>query len=129
MRKKLRFIYAAAFAVLFLTEVFIALFVHDRFIRPFFGDVLVVILICCFVRIFFPTGVKLLPLYTFLFAAVVEVAQYFDVVKLLGLEGSSLISILVGRSFSWYDIVCYLAGCLVFFLSDCFVRRREIFRK
>ena len=33
--------------VLFFVEVLIALFVHDGIIRPFLGDVLVVILIYC----------------------------------------------------------------------------------
>ena len=122
MQKKLRFIYAIAFVLLFLTEVYIGLYVHDRFIRPYFGDVLVVILLGCLVRIFIPRGVCLLPAYIFLFATAVEVAQYFDVVKLVGLENNALISTLVGRSFSWYDILCYGAGCLIFFVSDCIAR-------
>ena len=122
MRKKLRIIYAAAFVLLFLTEVYIGLYVHDRFIRPYFGDVLVVILLCCFVRIFIPKRLRLLPLYIFLFATAVEISQYIGLVKLLGFENNTLISTLMGTSFSWYDIVCYGAGCLAFFGSDCVVR-------
>lgn len=121
MQKKCRFIYAIAVALLFLAEVYIGLYVHDKFIRPYFGDVLVVILLGCLVRIFIPQRLRLLPIYIFLFATAVEVAQYFDVVKLLGLENNALISTLMGRSFSWYDILCYGAGCLVFFVSDCAV--------
>ena len=34
--------YLAAFVILFLIEAAIALWVHDRFIRPYIGDVLVV---------------------------------------------------------------------------------------
>ncbi len=123
MQKKLRIIYAIAFVLLFLTEVYIGLYVRDRFIRPYFGDVLVVILLGCLVRILIPQGLRLLPAYLFLFATAVEVAQYFDVVKLVGLENNALISTLVGRSFSWYDILCYGVGCLVFFASDCIARR------
>ncbi|MCW5910752.1 MAG: DUF2809 domain-containing protein [Cyclobacteriaceae bacterium] len=37
---------------IFIAEVLIALFVHDSFIRPYVGDVLVVILIYCFVKSF-----------------------------------------------------------------------------
>ena len=123
MQKKLRITYAVAFVLLFLTEVYIGLYVRDRFIRPYFGDVLVVILLCCLVRIFIPKGLRLLPAYTFLFATVVEVVQYFDIVKILGFENNALISTLVGRSFSWYDILCYAAGCLLFFISDSIVDR------
>ena len=48
--------YLAAFVILFLIEAAIALWVHDRFIRPYIGDVLVVVLVYVFVRIFFPSG-------------------------------------------------------------------------
>lgn len=114
--QKSRITYAILFLLLLLTEIFIALFVNDDFIRPFVGDILVTILLCCFIRIFKPEGIKLLPLYVFLFAVCIEILQYFDYVKLLGLEGSKFFSILMGRSFSEYDIVCYGVGCLIFLL-------------
>lgn len=37
--------YAIATVILLLTEVLIALYVHDAFVRPYIGDVLVVIVI------------------------------------------------------------------------------------
>ena len=55
---------------------------------------------------------RLLPLYVFLFEACVEIGQYFDVVALLGLEDNRLISIALGRTFSWLDLVCYAIGCV-----------------
>lgn len=113
--KMKRLIYAALFLLILLSEILIALFVNDNFVRPYVGDMLVTVLICCFVRIFFPKGVKLLPVYVFLFAAAVEVCQYFDIVKLFGLEGNRFISVLLGRTFSLADILCYAAGCLAFF--------------
>ena len=42
-----RWFYAICFAGLFVVETLIALFVRDAFIRPYMGDVLVVILIYC----------------------------------------------------------------------------------
>lgn len=113
--KKRRIIYALLFLSVLLAEILIALFVKDAFVRPYVGDMLVTVLICCFLRIFFPTGVNLLPVYVFLFAAAVEVCQYFDIVKLFGLDGNRFISVLLGRTFSLADILCYAAGCLVFF--------------
>ena len=38
--------------IFFLIEIFIALFVDDKIIRPFIGDAIVVVLLYCFVRIF-----------------------------------------------------------------------------
>ncbi len=121
--KKARLTYAALFSVILLFEVLIALFVRDDFVRPYVGDMLVTLLICCFVRIFFPTGVKLLPIYVFIFASAVEAGQYFDMVKLLGLENNTFLSVLLGRTFSLADIFCYAAGCLAFFGIEMCLRR------
>ena len=116
--KKQRIVYAAIFALLLLVEIGIALFVHDRFIRPYFGDVLVTVLLCCLCRVVIPKGMPLLPVYVFLFAVFVELTQYFDLVGLLGWEDNTLMATIVGRSFSLWDIVCYGAGCLVFWLGE-----------
>lgn len=121
--KAKRLIYGLLFLILLATEVCIALFVHDDFVRPYFGDVLVTVLICAFCRIFVPEKVRLLPLYVFLFAAAVEIAQYFDFVKLLGLENSAFFSVLMGRVFSVYDLVCYGAGCLLFVAMECVIKK------
>lgn len=83
---KRRIVYALIALGLLAVEVLIALFVHDNFIRPYVGDVLVTVLICAFLRIFIPKGVKLLPLYVFVFAAGVEILQYFHIVEVLGLS-------------------------------------------
>ena len=126
MLKKPRILYALLFLGLLITEVLIALFINDSFIRPFFGDVLVTVLLCCFCRIWIPNKVRALPVYVFLFAAAVEVSQYFDLVKLLGLENNRFLSVLMGRTFSWPDILCYAVGCLLFFaIRYIFVRRRS----
>lgn len=116
MREKInnkRWNYLAAFILMFMIEAAIALWVHDRFIRPYIGDVLVVVLVYCFVRIFVPDGIRRLPLYVFLFAACVEVLQYFNLVGLLGLEGCRAARIILGSVFDWKDIACYGAGCLI----------------
>lgn len=121
--KKRRIIYALLFLSVLLAEILIALFVKDAFVRPYVGDMLVTVLICCFLRIFFPTGVNLLPVYVFLFAAAVEFGQYLDMVKLLGLEGNRFISVLLGRTFSFPDIICYAVGCVLFFGMEFFIAK------
>ena len=73
--RKLRTIYTFAFIVLLSAEVCIALFVHDRFVRPYMGDALVTVLLCCLCRIAVPKGVPALPLYVFAFAALVEATE------------------------------------------------------
>lgn len=110
---KKRVYYALITLSLLVIEVLIALFVHDKFIRPYIGDVLVTVLICTFLRIFVPKGVKLLPLYVFIFAAGIEVMQYFDIVEILGLADNRFLSILIGSVFDVKDIVCYGIGCVL----------------
>ncbi len=109
--RKKRIVYLVATVVLFIVELLIALFVHDDFIRPYVGDVLVVVLLYTFVRIFIPEGVRLLPLWIFLFAAGVEVLQYFRLAEVLGLSDNRVLSVIIGSVFDWKDIVCYGVGC------------------
>ena len=116
--KKPRLTYAAIFSTLLITEVLIALFVHDNFIRPYVGDMLVTILLCCSCRIVFPKGIHALPIYVFVFAALVEIGQYFHVVALLGLENNKLLSAILGTTFSFIDLICYAVGCLLFHLAE-----------
>lgn len=101
------------FCGLLAVEVCFALFVNDAFIRPYVGDMLVTLLLCCLCRVIVPNKVRLLPLYVIIFAACVEVSQYFDLVALLGLADNRILSIALGRTFSWMDIVCYGIGCVV----------------
>ena len=123
MKTKLRLTYIIFFLVILITEICIALFIHDEFIRPYIGDMLVTVLICSFLRIFIPNGVKLLPAYVFIFSAVVEIAQYFDIVKILGLQDNRILSTLIGRTFSLLDLLCYAVGCVLFFIAENVIKR------
>ena len=107
---KRRLGYLTGGVALLIIEVLIALYVRDGFVRPYLGDVLVVILLHCLVRTLFPTGVRLLPLYLFLLAAAVELAQLLDVLSLLGVGTESVLRVVFGSVFSWRDVLCYLAG-------------------
>lgn len=123
---KTRAWYALAFFIILAVEVCIALFIRDDFIRPYGGDILVTVLLCCFARIFFPDKIRLLPVWIFLFAAAVEIGQYFDFVTLLGLGGSTFFRILLGSTFSWGDLICYGAGCGLFWIAERRLRRQEV---
>lgn len=122
--KMKRVLYATSFTLLLLIEILIGLYVHDNFVRPYIGDVLVTILLCCLCRTAVPKGITLLPIYVFIFATLVEVAQYFDIVKILGVENSPLLSTIIGTSFSFIDILCYGVGCLIFWIAEIFVLRK-----
>lgn len=95
-----------------------ALFVNDSFIRPYVGYMLGTLLLCCLCRVIIPSKLRLLPLYVFAFAACVEIGQYFDLVALLGLADNRFLSVLMGRTSSWLDLLCYAVGCVAAFLLD-----------
>ncbi len=122
---KKRIIYAIAFVLLVALEVVIALFVRDSFIRPYGGDIIVIVVLYCFVRIIFPEKFTLLPLYLFSFAVCVEIAQAFDYVTLLGLGNIRFFRVLLGSSFSWYDIICYAAGSTLCLVVQLFTLRKK----
>ena len=126
--KKARIVYITVFGVLLLIEIFIGLFVHDSFIRPYVGDLLVTVLLCCLCKAVVPNSARILPVYVFAFATLVEVAQFFNFLKILGLQNNTFLSVVVGTTFSWVDIVCYGVGCLLFWITEkaifhCFVNR------
>lgn len=98
---------------LFLIELLIALFVKDTIIRPFVGDVLVVILIYCFIKIFLQAEFWKVAFGVLLFACLIEILQYFDYVKLLGLENNRILSVALGRTFEWLDFAAYFTGFLL----------------
>ncbi len=112
MSKK-RWIYIILTIILLTIEVLIALFVHDDFVRPYIGDVLVVMVIYTFIRIFVPERVRMLPSYILCFAVLVEILQYFRIVEMLGLQNNRFFSVLIGSVFDVKDIICYAIGCIL----------------
>lgn len=104
--------------IIFFIEVLIAKFVNDAFIRPYGGDILVVILIYYFVKSFVQVKPFYLVLGVLLFAYMVEVGQYFRMVEVLGLQDYKVMRIVLGTSFSWIDILCYTVGAIICYLID-----------
>ena len=125
MMKKRAF-YGIATIILLGIETLIALYVHDAFIRPYVGDVLVVAVIYTLIRTIIPDKCRFLPLYIFLFAPAVEALQLFHFVEILGLEKSDFFRILLGSVFDIKDILCYLVGCLFLCIWEIFSRARKL---
>ena len=100
--------------ILFIVELYIALFVKDRFIRPYFGDVLVVILIYAGIRAFFRYSITTTALGVLIFAFCVEFLQYFKFVEVIGLGDSAIARTVIGTTFVWEDLLAYGVGvCLL----------------
>lgn len=108
---------------IFLIEVLIATKLKDVFfVRAYLGDVIVVILLYTLVKSFFRVNNQKLIGGILIFSCMVEFAQYFNIAEKLGFRQGSLMYIVIGNSFSWIDILCYAAGCLLIYL---FVKMTE----
>ena len=110
---KTRLKYLLLSILLLIVELFIAIYLHDNIIRAHVGDILVVVLIYCIIRIFIVKEIKLLPLYVFTFAVLVEIMQFFDIVSILHLQNIAILRIIIGSTFDWADIMCYFIGAMI----------------
>ncbi|SHF22327.1 Protein of unknown function [Seinonella peptonophila] len=110
--------YLYAFILVFIIEIIIATFIDNSFIRSYVGDVLVVVLIYCFIKAFIATKFKQFPLCIFIFALLVEIGQYFNLVRLLNLDDYEIARIIIGTTLDLKDIACYLVGCVGLFLFE-----------
>ncbi|MFV8367721.1 DUF2809 domain-containing protein [Flavobacterium sp. XS1P27] len=111
--------------LLFLIETAIALYLHDNFIRPYFGDFLVVILLYCFVKSFVNVSVWVAAGLVLLFSFAIEIAQYFNMVEKLGLQHYKIAKVVLGNSFAWMDLLAYVIGILAVISIEKFTLKRE----
>jgi hypothetical protein len=112
--------------LIFGIEVLIALYVHDTIIRPYIGDVLVVILIYCFIKSFFKLPVLSVAVFVLLFSFGVEFLQYLNIVEKLGLQNSKIARTVIGTSFAWIDLVCYTVGIIIILIAEKGLKKKVI---
>jgi hypothetical protein len=112
--------------LLFLIEVSIAVYLHDDFVRPFIGDVLVVIFLYCLVKSFWDAKVLPTAIAVLLFAYFIEMMQYFHFVALIGLEKSKLANTILGNYYTWKDLIAYTAGFVIILLVEKFSLKSKL---
>ena len=112
--------------LIFVIEILIAIYAHDRFIRPYFGDFLVVILIYCLIKSFVNRSVLSISIFVLLFSYTIEFLQYLNIVQVLGIQNNTLAKIIIGTSFAWSDIIAYTAGIILVILVEKISASRKI---
>jgi hypothetical protein len=115
---------AAAFAVL-LVELFIALVVRDRVVRPYLGDSLAVILVYLALRAMLPLSVRAASGLAFAIACAVELGQLVHLVDRLGLGGNRAARVVLGTGFDPTDFLAYGGGAILVLVIEHLRRGRE----
>ena len=121
---KFRSDYALATLVLFLTELGIALFVHDSFVRPHLGDTLAVILIYLAIRTVMPWRVIPAVAAALAFAVVIEIGQAFHLISRLHLDHNQIAHFVLGSGFDRKDFVAYAAGGIIVIVVEALRKER-----
>lgn len=112
--------------IIFLIEVIIALYIKDKIIRPFVGDILVVLFIYYFIKAFINTKTINIAIFTLIFSFVVEILQYFNFVEMIGLGHNKAARIIIGTSFSWIDLLCYFIEFVLLFFIDEDLKKNKL---
>lgn len=110
--------YALIAFIILLIEIGIALFVRDRFIRPFIGDLLVVVLLYFGFRTILKAKASAVAIGVFAFAIGIEILQFFQFAEILGLENNGIAHVILGSTFDWLDILAYSLGTSIAFFID-----------
>jgi hypothetical protein len=121
-RFKFRSGYFLLTILVLIIEILIAVYAHDELVRPYLGDFLVVILIYCLVKSFLNISIGRAAISVLIFSYVVETLQYFQLVKWLHLEESTLARTIIGTHFTWIDIWMYTLGIAFVLLSEFLVQ-------
>lgn len=103
---------------LFCIEVFIAAFLHDRFIRPYVGDFLAVIFLYCLVKSVAPLPVGPTVVGVLLVAYALEALQYVHLLAHLGLQHARLAALVLGSHFEWIDMAAYTLGAGLIWVAE-----------
>ena len=119
---KLRIAYALAAVAVFVTEIGIALFVHDALIRPYIGDSLAVILLYLSLRAVTPLRVVPAVLTALAIAFAIEFGQMFHLIDALGLRGNRIAGFILGGYFDVKDLTAYVAGAVVTLIVEALLR-------
>ena len=116
--------YFLTFLLLFSSEVCIAVFSKNHFIRYFIGDVLVVALLYCFIRSFIENSIYKTIIAVLAFSFLIEALQYINFIEYIGLKKYQLAKLILGTTFSWGDMLAYTIGALlIVFFEKLFVKR------
>lgn len=121
--RHVRWGYAAAAAAL-VVEIGIALYLHDRIVRPYGGDALAVVLVYLALRAVTRLGTRRAVSMALAVAVVIECAQAVHALRWVGLEHDRLARVVLGGQFDLTDFAAYAVGAAAVPLVEAWRARR-----
>lgn len=115
MKKRIH--YLVLTLVILILEVIIAVYVKDKLIRPYVGDILAIIFVYFGIKTLYPS-LKQANLLAFLIGCIIEISQGFQILRHLGLQDNKWLSIILGSTFDWSDLFCYFIGFIIIFIFE-----------
>ncbi len=118
-----RLLYIITSMLLLGIEILIGIFAGG-WLRSYFGDVLVIILLYTLMRSVLPTirCCGLLPTLLLLFCQMVEGLQAWGFADRMGIT-NELLRILIGTSFAWGDVLSYCIGFVPILLWEIYHKK------
>ncbi len=117
MKRYISIKHLLATCILFTVEIAIAYFHFNPFIRGFLGDVLVILLLYSFLKIFIRNNIFKTAIFVLAFAYFVELLQFFKLAEKFNIQSEILLT-LIGSVFDFYDLVAYSIGFLLILLIE-----------
>lgn len=111
--------------ILFLIEIAIAMLHFNNFTRGFVGDVLVILLLYSFLKIFIKNNILKTALFVLAFAYSVELLQFFKLAEIFNIK-SEILLVIIGCVFDLWDLVAYTLGFLIILLIEKIFLKNEI---
>ena len=116
---KRREIYLLSTVICFLLCILIVKLLSDYLvIRGFIGDIIVTILIYCFIKMFVDLKPLKLSIFVLMFSYIVELMQYYKVIEIIGLGNNEIAQIIIGTTFDFRDLLAYTIGVIIVYLLD-----------
>ena len=98
---------------LFILEIGIARFAHDRFVRPYVGDFLATIWLYCLLKSVWSAPAGRVVAVALLVSYIIELAQLAHLLSWLGWQHSAAARLVLGSQFEWGDMLAYTLGAAV----------------
>lgn len=110
--------------MLLFGEIAIAYFHFNPFIRGFLGDVLVVLLLYSFLKIFIQNNNLKIAVSVLAFAYFVELLQLFGLAEKLNIN-SEIMLVILGSVFDFWDLAAYTIGFFLILLIEKLFNKNE----